>query len=258
MRNTSFAGAALAALLAVSSGAEAAPVIYTYSGIVDDWSDRTGVFGQVGTNLPSVSFTAHFIRDDDTPGAEVVEYGHYTEIGGPIGVTPVHGDLTINGATFTFDPLISFQDQASFAECLSCPLVTWEHKVVDRRTSLAGGGTILFDNSTLDMFGSYARVSTPLVSGPDYHTLPTVFAPDALMTGSFSISRSVQDVISHHYFSHSLAWGDLIATSMTVTTESPPTSGAPEPAGWALMLLGVGGIGAALRRTRRGRAVPSA
>ena len=30
-----------------------------------------------------------------------------------------------------------------------------------------------------------------------------------------------------------------------------PTGAAPEPAGWALMILGFGGLGAALRRQRR-------
>ena len=33
----------------------------------------------------------------------------------------------------------------------------------------------------------------------------------------------------------------------------PPTAGVPEPASWALMLLGFGGLGAALRARRRTR-----
>ena len=41
------------------------------------------------------------------------------------------------------------------------------------------------------------------------------------------------------------------AFKLIVTYDSPATSAAPEPASWALMLLGFGGLGATLRRQRR-------
>lgn len=36
--------------------------------------------------------------------------------------------------------------------------------------------------------------------------------------------------------------------SFTLTRAAPATGGVPEPASWALMILGFGGVGASLRR----------
>ena len=42
----------------------------------------------------------------------------------------------------------------------------------------------------------------------------------------------------------------LLGGTLTITDVMPPVS-VPEPAGWALMLLGIGCVGAVLRRSRR-------
>jgi hypothetical protein len=48
--------------------------------------------------------------------------------------------------------------------------------------------------------------------------------------------------------------GQVIGTGASYATPAPPSgppSAAPEPGAWALMLLGVGGVGATLRRSRQ-------
>jgi len=80
--------------------------------------------------------------------------------------------------------------------------------------------------------------SSVFLVGDNGHT-PWTTVSRALDAGTYTFEAGVRDAVDPGYSSQ------LIIDNITVTAAA-----VPEPASWALMLLGFGGIGAAIRRRR--------
>lgn len=229
-----FAGMLAAAVL-VAAPAAAATVTFTYEGAISSGFDETGVFGPALSTLENTPFVAVFTRHDVSPTDQFFGPDRsYVE--GPGVVTAT---LTINGITQAFGlspgPFgrqYQFQDPS---------LEQFTHRA-QTAFSTHGGGVLRNFNATIELGG--IGLGTSYLAGPDYRTLGDLAAqPDFFFGGSFSIQEEVVPdggATTRPVF----ALGLLIPTRVSVSV-------VPEPATWALMILGFGLAGTALRRRAR-------
>ncbi len=235
-------------LLAAAPGAAAAAVVttYTFTGLADGYGGAGEKFGFAGQSFTDQAFTLSFRRDDAPAGALFYSSAGYSEIAGHHAAIPVTAILTFNGATIDFGlddgvgsvgqnqtdgATESFQLYASdtFIETIS-PGV---NRQVGHGVSIRGGGA-----------GSNYLPSS------DYHSLPTLTpATTPLWTwfGRAEFSEVTYNSATGAVFS-SKDNGKIYFRPLSMTIQ---TSAVPEPGTWALMILGFGGAGTALRRRRR-------
>jgi hypothetical protein len=243
--------AAAAALLATSGQAQASVVTYTITGALADGDDQTGIFGPIGQSLAGVAFTASFFRDDATPGATQHQEAFQSEITGYEASSPVHATLTINGITRTFGDTTGTQNQFSHTCGYGCSGQSF-NLYADTLTGEyedppggENGSEPRFFRTHFDIL-AFGGQGFSFLTSPDYHTLPALEEGDGgvALSGQFILYNSLFDSeLQQNVFVES-ANGRFFGGSLTV--DSP--SAAPEPGAWALMILGFGGAGAALRR----------
>jgi hypothetical protein len=220
----------LAAILA--RPADASVVTYTLSGYMAGGQDALGLFGVAGASLTGQAFTAVLTRDDALARPQDIhQFPTSSYVTGDAAFSPVSGALTINGHTELFAGVGGEQDQSDdgFSESFQ---ITAQGP--DR--SLGVGG---YDNGFDDL------------AGPDYHTLTDLSladSPGLRFFGSFAIfgvgPGGEADVETD---------GSFTPTALRLDGVAGPglePAGVPEPTGWALMILGLGGLGARLRRRR--------
>jgi len=223
--------AALTAL-AVSQPATAAVVTYTYSGVIDFGADDFGLFGAPGASLTGSSFKAVFYRDDALALPENIFQGGFNSfVTGEGAFAPVSAKLTIAGVTLDIGG--AFGEQNQFDDGVN---ESFGHFA----SSL--GGSLDFSGSTV---GTFAPTDGNVLAGPDYHTLTSLSGaalPGFSLSGHFEFrSPDARDQRTFANFNPS---------SLVVSPDPGGVSAAPEPAAWALMILGFGGVGATLRRRR--------
>jgi hypothetical protein len=206
------AGAALVALALTGSPAAAAVIVY--AGTITSGVDNAGIFGGVG-DLANVAFTASFTYDPAL-GNHVTDATSERVTGGTDygGASPItDASFTIGGVTLQFIPTLR---GAAFT---SATTGTFGHEAATPDTYLL---------LQVVQAGAPARLND-LVSGT-----PTA-CPSCQVYGLGS-----QGAINFSAF--------LDVDSVRVG--SSDTGVVPEPATWALMILGFGGAGAMLRRRR--------
>ena len=221
-------GVALAALLLASaSSASATIATITYTGVVDATNNDNslGLFG--GGNLGDDPFKL-VVMVDTAKGiaSSGCVLGQCTNslVGGSFFSLrgPVTASLTINGSTFDFgagyESSINNQTDAG-ADSLSSQLDYIQNGLALYQIN-AGVGA--HDDATIPL--SFTTPYSVAVDGVNVFGL-----------SNYSISDGLGGVSS----------GQLDATRVTLTT------GVPEPATWAMMLVGFGGLGAVLRGSRR-------
>jgi hypothetical protein len=218
-----------------ASAASATVGVATLTGTLGyngDNAAATGLFGPAAGQ----AFTAVFTFDtalghhDLAPGISEVNYGG--AITGPYDSPILAASLTINGVTRAFTSELYGNAQ------------TFDHGADDEILWVATGA----DNSQL--VGYFA--TAPGVMGGDFsHSFSVdpsgpaapggIPGPDFLGNfGRFDLNNGNGAVY-------------LLATHLTVDmrlADTSPAGAAPEPATWAIMLLGFGGAGAMLRRRR--------
>jgi hypothetical protein len=112
-------------------------------------------------------------------------------------------------------------------------------------TDVGNGHTATFDPSAV-----------PDNALGDLHGAPGGYQNSEKISFGFldpTYNKNVSDTFHITYTVSGLADGPLTVTNTVVLG-----AGAPEPAGWALMILGFGGVGATLRRSRRTAAAATA
>jgi hypothetical protein len=219
-----------AAALTGASAASATVGEAVFTGFVQAGVGSVGSFGVIGGQ----AFTA--VYDFDTalgthilaPGQREINYGGT----GPGGATPILStSLTINGVTRAFDASAYGNDQ-TFTEFVGTPAGAMLSDDILFVASSADGGQLL----------NYFNTAPHLMGGDFSHSFSvTPSGPGAIGTvGRFNLPGAGSI--------------NLNADHLTVTMRLD-NAGVPEPAAWAMMLVGFGGLGAALRRRRAAAAI---
>ena len=211
-------GVVVGAALLTAAPAWAAPVIVTLTGNNESITDNAGVFG-LGTGvITGQSFVETFVIDTAAIGfaAPTSTAVSSNSIANPNPPFAVSGTLTINGHSFT---------------------------------------TLGSDSSSVNTTGDYQILTTDpepgkqYVPGSDFYLdlsgpgLPTT------VTQSLSMSLSGLSFISNTFIDQTSATGpDAAIGSLSPTTLS--ISAVPEPASWAMMIVGMGAVGFATRRRK--------
>jgi hypothetical protein len=215
----------LAAAIALGVGGRAAATILVaaFTGTVSSGTDVAGLFGAKGADLTGDAYTAIYtfntaigVYEDDLPSYDEVYGGmDYNDI------SPVAAVLTINGVTKSLGGAYLGSIEAS---------------------------------SSFDVTEALAE---------NYKTLGSIATEDSMeISASGATSGTVLDPLPFGFTSNSgnatFEVSDLYTGQVTelerIYLDSQGTlsiSALPEPATWAMMLLGVGVVGAAMRGTRR-------
>lgn len=246
--------AAVAATLAFGAVPAAAAVFtVTYQGtVVSGGYDNFGLFG-VGANLSDQAFTLTFKVDTGTPGAGPGAAGAGESYFEGVGAaSPVAGSMTIGGVTVLFGDYSGYDyryDNALVPGCASdCAKAGMEQGALTR---VEDYGEPYYYKAISGYGNAYGY--TGQFSGLSHVATPSYDDAAAYFFGGFSVEE----------YSYSRDRGERtdindVNASLKISSVTVTSAVVPEPATWALMVLGLGGAGVALRRRRASAAVASA
>ncbi len=214
-------------LACATSVAQAGVVSYTMSGTITSGVDQLGIFGAPHNTLVGQRFTQTITTDligmnraSNEPGRNYLineSNGHHFS-----------GMTSVNGNNFTW----SVQANEALVA------MTQQYRVAEMSIFLTGGNNFTPDGYILNAVNAVASSEVPFMNNVDMYQNHS-FDPTApgIQTGAlFRVERDAQIT----YFlanADSLAW-----------TAAP----VPEPETYALMLLGLVGLGLAARRKKAG------
>lgn len=238
-----FAGALL-----WSGPVQAATYIITYQGTVRNSVDYTGFFGGSGSSLDGLNFTAIYTLTTPLNGALIsgdgVTYSYFSG-GGQYGIlhpSPVSATLEINDIVHIISG--NFQGLAGqfneFGESPGFDEIT--HSAIGRRDFSSING---FSDDVVQLrIGSYVNDIVQSVNHTSTLTYNTQMGD--YPNGSFIFGN----YLGFDGYGHADVRGSLLPTSVTIAL-APVAGGVPEPATWALMILGFGMAGVGMRARRR-------
>jgi hypothetical protein len=219
----------LAAAIALSAGGQAAAKIITvtYTGTVSSGGDGEGLFGKAGADLTGDAYVATFTVNTangvymDIPAYEdVIDGGAYYGDSSPVTAT-----LEINNSTQSLAGLYSsYAEDSPYYDLTSAG-------VLDESVS---GSLVSEDLLYVTANGAYNN------SILDSLTLSNTFNNGEALFG-------IYDTDTNQYVEETFLELNNFGTAQI--------SGVPEPATWAMMLVGVGAVGAVLRRRQKRGAV---
>jgi hypothetical protein len=238
MKTMKFAAAAVAAAgaLICAGQASAAIMLARYEGVITAGYDTANIFGLGGSmggasyvatfTYDTARFTAHDLIDEPDFWYEAI-FGEYAD-------APIRSvSIEINGHTDT----VAFGPDAAYVQAQQ---YAYHDENGDRL-----GGFLQGDDSSKSFLANVVLSATTVAP----HTLAEPWS------GAGPDARPSEGIFLRQTFGPS---GFLSAyeirgrpTQLTVTA----AGAAPEPAAWALMILGFGTAGAMLRRARRTRAL---
>ncbi|MGZ3278773.1 MAG: PEP-CTERM sorting domain-containing protein [Caulobacteraceae bacterium] len=207
-----------AAALACAGQASAATILATFTGTVSG-IDAWGSFGVTGTDLTGETFTASYVLDTDAPGGFVFHtfYGASWQH-----MAPLAASLTIDGTTVNWGP----SDHAQWG--LHVNTVT---KVV----------TSGIDVSTVNGPAMGIEYSPP-ADLP--YMIGEPYSGPACAGGGSCVGEFTGGGLGVLFL-------NPLSATITVDGVLPDDFAAiPEPASWAMMLIGLFGLGGALRSRR--------
>ena len=161
----------------------------------------------------------------------------YTMINANIGSTPY--TYTFAGGSFTFDGSGGFPNYLSVSTSGGAAVRT---VFGSPSTDFVDRGAVVYDQTTLGGYGSFPTLtSVPYTNGDNFLGL--------------KVTRNGQDYYGYAYTTNSMLNGiafETMANTGIIATTSFPAA-VPEPAVWALLLIGFGAIGASMRGSARKR-----
>jgi hypothetical protein len=208
--------AALVASVGLVGTAQAAIVTFTYTGEVLSGVDGGGLFGTAGANLTGLAYSTTYAFDDTYAKTDS---GSVKAVGGIENGQPnplIYGETTING--------------------ISQKLTNGDY--------LAGYGVnyTLGKYNNLYYFGTFSSLAAVAGVGDNIH--------NACFTAPSPMPHF--GVCENHADGYFRTGGTELFLSTDFVASSQPfklgTSYVPEPATWAMMIMGFGLVGGALRR----------
>jgi hypothetical protein len=236
------------ALLGFAGNAAAAVYTITWTGVVTEVVEDTG--GLVGPGAVGDAFTAVFTLDDATAGAFFQTGPGFSDLMGMDGFpSPVAAVFTLDGrawevgaqygvATARDASVIGYDRLETYAstdtDTRHCEWVD-EDRICTREQVLREI-SFLLDSADADFTNGDFRA-------------PLDLALDEAMGRGFFYENyryAVNGVTQSHRLDLQLR-----ATSLRIAAAAPPSAPVPEPATWAMMILGFGAAGAMVRTRRR-------
>jgi len=223
------------ALLSYSSPAAAKIITITYAGTVLSGTDGAGLFGPSGANLTDDVFTVVYTFDDSLgmsiPGLLQGGTGAF-----PPSTSPAFSvELTINGQPFITTALDQFgRLAAAITEDSSGDVLSVEADSRAQGPAVVGPTYTFIDNNIF-------APATVVENGPQY---------SGFSSGAGCVLP--QNQCGAFYLDGAATYGEFKTTSW-VDSEAVPVflgSAVPEPSAWGMMLAGVAGVGAHLRRRK--------
>ena len=246
-------GAAVtAAAMMMAAPVQAATYIITYTGHVTQGYDNTGTFGVKGA-LAGLSYTAIYSFNFPVSGALYYnDYVSTSSYGGTSynAVSPLSANFTLNGITKNIAG--NYVGSTQISDGSSIPYVGYD-------TILHAASDLVDNSQVYKAYGisNYIYSSTNnfiksnnLLSSLDYYVSPADFS-----TGGFGfVNFDRQNNVSLESVT-----GNVSIDHINITAQNPlpgtddVNAAVPEPATWALMIVGFGAIGSAMRRRQRPR-----
>lgn len=230
------AAIAAAMVMFAAPAANAAVFDVVFTGTVSGTHDTYGLFG--GALVDGAAFTLTYTVDNSL-GSVVFSTPADEAIGGFRMDAPVSAKLTIGGVTLDFAHYGSDLRHDASLGCLSCTDTGVELGATDYGSGSWGDYELDFQGMVqMAVLGSVAQF------GGLAHTQIGSYTPadGVLMFGEFSKTGGIYNREDWSPIEQYDVGGTFEVASVNAT------AAAPEPGTWALMLLGFGGVGAALRR----------
>jgi len=237
-------GAAVtAAAMMIAAPVQAATYIITYTGHVSSGYDRTGVFGTPDRDLSGSAYTSKYFLTFPTLGAyyssavpAVLTYGG-SQVGLP---SPLTGSLTINGVTKSIAG--NYFSKTYQTNGLPNPQYGYDVLYSDVEDYFYNGNYII----QYMVYNEIYSLNNDIISNADFtKKFSYNFQPGDSSLGGFMFANwtNSPNLINEY------ANGILNPDSYTISA----VGAVPEPATWALMIVGFGAIGSAMRRRQRPR-----
>ena len=207
IKSAALACAALGALLSTSAFADI--VTETYTGTVSNGLDATGLFGSKNADLSGLTYTATYVFDTAVPGAAHNSPGAtFFTYGGGVNTPAVSAAMTINGHTFTTNGL-------GHAELDASNMSSGSFQTYAQANAAFGS-----------QFDNFLETQDPAAPYPTSLSSPFTYTYLAVGTSSA-------------YGTFKIGLDQLFLSPTTVTL----TAAVPEPSTWAMMILGLAGVG---------------
>jgi hypothetical protein len=207
--------------LALAASPASATVVYVdYMGTVTEGFDGDGLFGPINGDLTGLTFTAHYLFDISLGDRDTNSYIDKVTGGYDFGnASPALGaTLTIAGQSVQFT-----------GERLGINFVSQDGQYAE-----------------LDDDAGY-YLNNQINNGPAFE--PSLTTPFSASTAAFS-SNYANSITNGGGFAIGGAGGSLFNTNVSGGLGTGAVAAVPEPATWAMMLIGFGGIGFAMCRRK--------
>jgi hypothetical protein len=227
-----FKAAIAATTLCLSSPAWGATITAVYTGTVDQGVDVSGTFGTAGADLTGLAYSATYVFDSSLG----VTQGGSLFGGPPWGVSSpaLSASMTINGQTFSSNgPSVIGEADNDIYD----PPVLGRSFESDALAEFTGS---VFQNSVFGAAGTSYSFSMGVFSGSTTDDLKNACGVSNGIPNCGELTIAGGTVLY-------LAGGSFSVSGI----EPELNNGIPEPQGWALFLVGFGGLGGVLRSARR-------